>query len=187
MKSQKKGKYKECLVCSTVFYAHRYKIKEGNAKFCSRVCGIKGRRRVVPWNKDLKGIHLSPGSEFKKGVIPKNAVIFKKGHETWNKGKKLPELSEENHPGWKGGKYINDSGYILKLHKNHPSGLKKPYLREHRLVLEAHLGRTLNKDEIVHHLNGDKTDNRVENLQIVTRSEHIRIHRQELYEARWLR
>lgn len=47
---------------------------------------------------------------------------------------------------------------------------------EHRWVMEAHLGRPLNFQEVIHHINGDKHDNRLENLQLVTRSEHMRIH-----------
>lgn len=42
--------------------------------------------------------------------------------------------------------------------------------------MERHLGRNLSLSEIVHHVNEDKSDNRIENLQIVTRAEHVRIH-----------
>lgn len=52
--------------------------------------------------------------------------------------------------------------------------IRKTAVLKHRKVLENHLGRLLSPEEHVHHMNGDKLDNRVENLQLVTNSEHHR-------------
>jgi hypothetical protein len=55
-----------------------------------------------------------------------------------------------------------------------------------RAVMSAHLRRALSSDEIVHHINGDATDDRIENLEVVTRSEHRMLHHRDLMRARGL-
>ena len=74
-------------------------------------------------------------------------------------------------------KYKEQNGYILIYVENHPcsykrDGRKMGYVREHRLVMEKELGRYLKSNEIVHHLNGIKDDNRLENLVICCHSTH---------------
>ncbi len=55
----------------------------------------------------------------------------------------------------------------------------------HRLIVEEHLGRRLTEDEVVHHRNGDKHDNRLENLEVLEgQAAHAHIHALELYYER---
>jgi len=67
---------------------------------------------------------------------------------------------------WKGGKHKDGKGYVLIYKPKHPYATKKHYIMEHRLVMEKKLGRYLTKDEIVHHKNGIKDDNHIENLRL---------------------
>lgn len=82
----------------------------------------------------------------------------------------------ENSSTWKGGRKINKKGHVLVLRKGHPMADKSGYVLEHRLVMAEYLGRILSSKEIVHHINGIKTDNRIENLKIMTNAEHTILH-----------
>lgn len=83
--------------------------------------------------------------------------------------------SGEGHPKWKGGRNIDKDGYVLIYRPGHPSSPNgKKYVREHRLVMEQVLGRYLLPTEVVHHVNGCKTDNRPENLEVFqSNGEHL--------------
>jgi len=140
-----------CKNCENIFYIDRWKLKWKKAIFCSRKCAnIANLPKRLPFiigqTPWNKGLHIYLGGK-----------RFEKGQTPWNKGKKY-EL--KNKKGW-----INSFGYKL-LNKK----------REHRKIIEEYLGRKLTKDEIVHHINGIPTDNRIENLQVVTRGEHQRLH-----------
>ena len=76
----------------------------------------------------------------------------------------------ESHPSWKGGRYTTQYGYTM-VRLPHDDKYTEMcngggYVPEHRLILASHLGRCLSRHETVHHINGGKSDNRLENLQL---------------------
>ena len=93
--------------------------------------------------------------------------------------KKMSEAKiREKHPRWKGGRFLHE-GYVLIYN---PGTNIQGYVSEHRQVIEKELGRTLAEEEVVHHKNGIKTDNRIENLMLFcSPSEHMK------FEWRWKR
>ena len=72
--------------------------------------------------------------------------------------------SGENSPSWKGGKIYHRKGYVMRKIPNHPRN--SGYVFEHILVMEEFLGRPLEKGENIHHINGIRDDNRIENLEL---------------------
>ena len=131
----------------------KYKKRQFSTQHCENLKASikKGYRngRVV-WNKGMKGLHLSPKSEFKKGR----------------------DSSGEKHSQWKGGRKTSSMGYILIHSPDHPYRGKHKYVMEHRLVMEQYLKRYLKPSEKVHHKNGIRNDNRIENLEIVATQPH---------------
>lgn len=135
---------------------------------------LKGKS---PWNKGKK-----------VGLFPKS--IFQKGHKKGMTGKHHSEkskikksiaqkgkyLGEKNHK-WKGGRTKTTYGYILVYKPEHPFCTKQGYVKEHRLVMEKILGRYLTPEEIPHHKNEIKDDNRPENLRLFNNNaEHMKFH-----------
>ena len=105
-----------------------------------------------------------------------------KGYKHTEKSKKIISLHRkgktvgENNPNWKGGWKMHNEGYkLIRVGVN-------SYKLEHRVVMENHLKRALTLEEVVHHLNGIKTDNRIENLALCRdNSEHkIKYHSQKI-------
>ena len=70
-------------------------------------------------------------------------------------------------------------GYVSVFVPDHPRCNADGLVMEHRLVMEEHIGRYLAEDEVVHHINHNRSDNRLENLQLMTHKEHAALHIRE--------
>lgn len=181
--------FKKCKICNSDFYytSHRFR------KTCSKKC----RHILQSTNK----IGKTASEETKRKMSETRKKI---GSGLWNKGRKasketrekiriasigannhfygkkhgeqfFKKVSGSNHYKFKG-RYPDGRGYILTYSHNHPACYSN-HVFEHRLAVEKYLGRYLQHKETVHHINGIKDDNRIENLMAFTsKSAHRRFH-----------
>jgi len=75
------------------------------------------------------------------------------------------------------GNKINKGGYIYVFMPNHPFANGNGHVAEHRLIMEKEIGRHLKPEEIVHHTNHVRNDNRLENLMMMSTETHMSLHR----------
>lgn len=148
-KNQKKFK---CTVCKKIFTdaPSQYRIN------CSHKCGSIYKKKIQKGKKPY---------EMTKVIRKKISKSVKNLNQTLNKS-----------PSWKGGKYTRN-GYVYVYAPNHPYVHKNGYKFEHRLIMEKMIGRFLKQKEVVHHKNGIRNDNRIENLFLFKNSaEHAKHH-----------
>lgn len=82
-----------------------------------------------------------------------------------------------NHPLYKGGRWITSDGYIRIIKSKHPEADKSGCILEHRYLVEKKIGRYLKYGEVVHHIDGDRQNNNIDNLMLFNNhSEHIKFH-----------
>lgn len=77
-------------------------------------------------------------------------------------------LTKERNPRWRGGRVLFGKYWSIRIGKK--------YILEHRYLMEKKIGRPLKKDEHVHHINGDRHDNRLSNLKLIKCSDHVQHH-----------
>jgi hypothetical protein len=93
------------------------------------------------------------GANLRKGIGHSCGCVKQKG------------LEAQTNKNWRGGKYIHQ-GYAFIYDPTHPNAYTNGYVLEHRKIMAGLLGRPLKKDELVHHKNNVKDDNRPNNLEL---------------------
>ncbi len=164
-----------------------------NPKFCSRECKYQSERADINLEKAIamyeSGMTQAKVAEhfgvrqktiwklFKQAKYQSRIPVNKKNIKTGDQ-------KAENNGNWKGGVIITDKGYIMVRCPDHPRAKEMgSYVYQHILVMERYLGRYLDyygqghpDNEIVHHINHNKQDNRIENLQLMRELEHRKYH-----------
>ena len=70
-------------------------------------------------------------------------------------------------------------GYVLAYAPKHPHAHADGYVMLHTVLMERAIGRYLTESEVVHHVNHDRSDNRIENLRLMDKKEHMSMHMKE--------
>lgn len=180
---------KECLICNKPILIKYPSILE-RKKYCSIICRIEGKRLKEP---DKYCLICNKKLEFEKPSIIKRRKYCSKNCY----GKHISKRQRgKSNPYWKGGKKKN-GGYVYILDYHHPKRLTHNYIAEHRLVMESHLNKInpkhpaldkegyLKNDWDVHHKNGITDDNRIENLDVLSRIQHRKYHNSGEKNSNW--
>lgn len=141
------------------------KLSENKGRF------LKGQK---PWNKDKVEVQKCPRDKkdkMRKLYSGEGNPFFGKSHSKESKikisnSRKGKQTGRDN-PKWNSGRRTY-CGYYALLKPGHPFVNKAGYVYEHRLIMEEKIGRFLLPGEIVHHKNGIKKDNKIENLELWT-------------------
>lgn len=117
------------------------------------------------------------GKTYCRSCACKVTAQKKIGKPAHNKGVIYQHLRGENHPKWKGGTYVSSDGYrmILVSHDNNITKWKN-YKKEHIVVMESKLDRKLLSNEVIHHVDGDKLNNSIDNLWLTNHRGHRIVH-----------
>lgn len=77
---------------------------------------------------------------------------------------------------WNIQKTVSKGDYIYAVVPEHPKATKNHYVLMHRIVMENYLGRLLTDEEVIHHKDHNKKNNSIENLELINRVAHIKLH-----------
>lgn len=165
----------ECNTCGKIFTSYN-----PNPQFCSVRCRGEFSRHRVPVDKMIELYESGMSQEEVANELgTTQKVIWTRMKEFGYKARIAAKRDQygENNDYWKGGRVFDSRGYVLVKTPNHPRAKRQgDYVFEHILKVEKAIGRHLYEGEIIHHINGIKDDNRLDNLYITNPSEHSTMH-----------
>ena len=148
---------RDCPTCGTT---HKPRDNNPKRRFCSKKCADKAVRiKVAPRSCAVCETIFTPPNA--KQRDQKNC-----SRSCSNKANGLAKRQVRTKSG---------KGYWQVYRPGHPMAMSTGYVLEHRFVMSEQLGRALLQSEVVHHRNGVKTDNRLENLEVLPKQDHDRI------------
>lgn len=181
--SKKGERYYKCKCdCGTIKDVRAHHLKNEKSKSCGcfvketmskiKRIDIEGQKfgKLIP----IKRVHHNNSKHLNHWLCKcdcGNEVIASTGALRRNKHLSCGCIrkGEENH-NWKGGRITTPNGYVKKYSPEHPNNVNG-YMLEHRLVMEEMIGRYLDSNEEVHHKNGFRNDNSIENLELWVKSQ----------------
>lgn len=181
--------YSMCTRCSRTRWVRNQDLKTGKGLLC-RSCSHTTTKAFRNHIERVKESGAKRASELGKPVSKSRDPWYYPhlcsmcGELVWHQRKDLNRVcskcqykvrrtrSGEDHPNWKGGRYLRVDGcYAVQVPKDSPYRSmafdRWGYALEHRLVVAKSIGRCLRIDEVVHHVNGDKGDNRIANSELL--------------------
>lgn len=161
----RRGTETPCEVCGKPVYANKSQREKGEGRYCSVACRVVGQGA----NKVSKPCVVC-GKMMVKSASQAYLQTCSMECQAARRTKRPLERLHNGKPARKDSK-----GYVMVYEPEHPNKSFKGWQYEHRLVVEKALGRYLASDEHIHHINGTKDDNRLENLQVMDALDHARL------------
>lgn len=162
----------KCAYCDKFISVKQYRLnKKYQNYFCDKICYGKFQRR----RKTIRCQICHRKKEITLSHYKRNARCCSRTCHFIYQSLREYKKDKEHHC-FKTGEVKTKRGYIMILRHSHPFRDKNNRVGKHRLIIERKIGRYLKKNEVVHHKNQNPSDNRLKNLQLMTKSEHTKLH-----------